>query len=147
AYEAARATIAAFVGAPDDEVVFTKNATEAITLVAYAKSYAVPAGDEFSRFAVQPGHVIVATDTEHDAHLVPWQELCRRTGATLRWFGVTDEGRLDLSNLDDLINERTKLVALIHQSNVLGTVNPVQLIAERAHAVGALVLVDGAQSV
>ena len=84
---------------------------------------------------------------EHHANLVPWQELCRRTGATLRWFGVTDEGRLDLSDLDDLINERTKLVALIHQSNVLGTVNPVQLIAERAHAVGALVLVDGAQSV
>ena len=98
AYEAARATIAAFVGAPADEVVFTKNATEAINLVAYAMSNAVTAGEEFSRFAVKPGDEIVVTEMEHHANLVPWQELCRRTGATLRWFGVTDEGRLDLSN-------------------------------------------------
>ena len=84
---------------------------------------------------------------EHHSDLVPWQLLCQRTGATLRWFSVTPEGRLDLSNLDDLITERTKLVALVHQSNVLGTINPVKLIADRAHAVGALVLADAAQSV
>jgi len=147
AYEAARATIAAFVGAPADEVVFTKNATEAVNLVAYAMSNAATAGEEFARLAVGPGDEVVVTEMEHHANLVPWQELCRRTGATLRWFGLTDEGRLDLSNLDDLVNERTRIVALTHQSNVLGTVNPVRQIAERAHAVGALVLVDGAQSV
>jgi cysteine desulfurase / selenocysteine lyase len=89
----------------------------------------------------------VVTEMEHHSDLVPWQLLCQRTGATLRWFEVTPEGRLDLSTIDELINERTKLVALVHQSNVLGTVNPVRQIADRAHAVGALVLADAAQSV
>ncbi|GLU49471.1 cysteine desulfurase [Nocardiopsis ansamitocini] len=147
AYEAARATIAAFIGAQTDEVVFTKNATEAVNLVAYAMSNAATAGDEFARMVVGPGDEVVVTEMEHHANLVPWQELCRRTGATLRWFGLTDEGRLDLSDLDELVNERTKLVALAHQSNVLGTVNPVATIAARAREVGALVLLDGAQSV
>ncbi|MCD0453728.1 cysteine desulfurase [Actinocorallia sp. API 0066] len=147
AFEAARATIGAFVGAPAGEIVFTKNATEAINLVAYSLSNAATFGPEAARFAVGPGDEIVVTEMEHHANLVPWQELCRRTGATLRWFGLTDDGRLDLSNLDELVGPRTKLVALTQQSNVLGTVNPVPLIAERAHAFGAFVLVDGAQSV
>ncbi|TDQ45950.1 cysteine desulfurase [Actinorugispora endophytica] len=147
AYENARATIAAFVGASAEEVVFTKNATEAVNLVAYAMSNAATAGEEFARLAVGPGDEVVVTEMEHHANLVPWQELCKRTGATLRWFGVTDEGRLDLSDIGDLVNERTRLVALTHQSNVLGTVNPVREIAARAREVGALVLLDGAQSV
>ena len=84
---------------------------------------------------------------EHHANLVPWQELCRRTGATLRWFPVTDDFRLDLSNLDELINPRTKVVAFTHQSNVLGTVNPVQRLVEAAHKVGALTVLDACQSV
>ncbi|WP_017593715.1 cysteine desulfurase [Nocardiopsis potens] len=147
AYEAARATIASFIGAVPGEVVFTKNATEAVNLVAYAMGNAATADEPYRRFAVGPGDEVVVTEMEHHANLVPWQELCRRTGATLRWFGLTEDGRLDLSDLDGLINERTKLVALAHQSNVLGTVNPVREIAERAHRFGALVLLDGAQSV
>ncbi|QQM44566.1 cysteine desulfurase [Streptomyces liliifuscus] len=138
AYENARRTIADFVGADEDEVVFTKNATEGINLVAYGLGNAdrIGAGDR-----------IVVTEMEHHANLVPWQQLAERTGATLDWFGLTDEGRLDLSRIDELLDERTKVVALTHQSNVLGTLNPVRLIADRAHAVGALVVVDGAQSV
>jgi cysteine desulfurase/selenocysteine lyase len=100
------------------------------------------------RFRLGPGDEIVITEMEHHSNIVPWQMLCERTGATLRWFKLTGwDGRLDLSAIGDLINERTKLVALVHQSNVLGTVNPVRQIAEAAHAVGALVLVDAAQSV
>ncbi len=147
AYENARASIARFIGATPAEIVFTKNATEGINLVAYAMSNAATAGPEAERFAVGPGDEVVVSEMEHHANLVPWQELCRRTGATLRWFGITDEGRLDLENLDDLVNERTKIVALTHQSNVLGTVPPVRQIIARAHAVGALVLLDAAQSV
>src|SRR5258708_18362299 len=92
------------------------------------------------RFRLGRGDEIVVTEMEHHSNLVPWQLLCQRTGATLRWFGVTADGRLDLSNIDDLITERTKLVSLVHPSNVLGTVNPVRLIADKAHAVRALVL-------
>lgn len=138
AYESARRTIADFVGADEDEVVFTKNATEGINLVAYGlgNAHRLGAGDR-----------IVVTEMEHHANLVPWQQLAERTGATLDWFGLTDEGRLDLSRIDELLDERTKVVALTHQSNVLGTLNPVRLIADRAHAAGALVVVDGAQSV
>lgn len=146
-YEGARAKVAAFIGASDDEVVFTKNTTEAINLVAYAMSNAATAGPEAERFVVGPGDEIVVTEMEHHGNLVPWQQLAQRTGARLRWFGVTDDGRLDLSDVDDVITERTKLVALVHQSNVLGTINPVDLVARRAHQVGALVVVDAAQSV
>jgi cysteine desulfurase/selenocysteine lyase len=99
------------------------------------------------RFALGPGDEIVITEMEHHSNIVPWQLLCERTGATLRWFRVTPEGRLDTSDIDDLITERTKLVALAHQSNVLGTINPIRELADRAHAAGALVLVDAAQSV
>ncbi|MDP9434782.1 MAG: cysteine desulfurase [Actinomycetota bacterium] len=142
AYEQARATVAAFIGAPDPhEVVFTKNGTEAYNLVAYSFGNA-QAG---SAFALGPGDEVVVTEMEHHSNLVPWQMLCQRTGATLKWFGLTDEGRLDLR--DDVITERTKVVAFVHQSNILGTLNPVHEIVRRARAVGALVLLDAAQSV
>ncbi len=147
AYESARARIAAFVGVEADEVVFVKNATEGINLVAYAMSNSSvgAVGAESERFALGPGDEIVVTDLEHHANLVPWQELCRRTGATLRWFQVGDDGRLDLDS--DPITERTKLLAFAHQSNVLGTVLPVAELVRRARAVGALTLLDACQSV
>ncbi|WP_438304663.1 cysteine desulfurase [Streptomyces sp. HUAS TT11] len=138
AYENARQTVARFIGADDDEVVFTKNTTEGINLVAYALGNDRRLG---------PGDRIVVTEMEHHANLVPWQQLAERTGATLDWFGLTDDGRLDLTRVDELLDERTKVLALAHQSNVLGTINPVRALADRAHAFGALVVVDGAQSV
>ncbi|GAA2167389.1 cysteine desulfurase [Humibacillus xanthopallidus] len=147
-FEVARATVASFVGAPADEVVFTKNATEAINLVAYAFSNASPSEDaKDERFVLRPGDEILVTEMEHHANLVPWQELARRTGATLRWIPAEADGALDLSGLGDLLTERTKVFAVTHVSNVLGTVNPVTELAARAHAVGALVVVDACQSV
>lgn len=145
AYEAARARIAGFVGAGVDEVVFTKNATEGINLVAYAMSNSATAGAEFERFVLRPDDEVVITEMEHHANLVPWQQLCARTGATLRWYSVTEDGRLDLDSLQ--LSERTKLVAFTHQSNVLGTVNPVTELVRRAREVGALTVLDAAQSV
>src|SRR6516164_11604114 len=143
AYEGARIKVAGFIGAADEtEVVFTKNISEGINLVAYSLGNATG-----GRLRLGPGDEIVITEMEHHSNIVPWQLLCQRTGATLRWFGVTPEGRLDTSNIDGLITERTKLVAFAHRSNVLGTINPVRAIADRAHAAGALVLVDAAQSV
>ncbi len=149
AYESARARIAAFVGVTPGEVVFTKNATEGINLVAYALSNSGIAGGAAERFAVGPGDEIVVTEMEHHANLVPWQELCRRTGATLRWYQVTDGGRLDLDSLDLSagISGRTKVVAFTHQSNVMGTVPPVAELVRRAHEVGALTVLDSCQSV
>ena len=146
-YESARARIAAFIGAAADEIVFVKNATEGINLVAYAMSNAATAGADAERFRIGPGDEVVVTEMEHHANLVPWQELCRRTGATLRWFGLTDDGRLDLSDVASVITDRAKVVALTHQSNVLGTVNPLAAVTARAHDVGALVLLDACQSV
>ena len=129
-------------------MVFTKNISEGINLVAYALGNATAGQSGGSgRFRLGPGDEIVITEMEHHSNIVPWQLLCERTGATLRWFGVTDDGQLDLSQAGELINERTRLVALAHQSNVLGTINPVREIADAAHAAGALVLVDAAQSV
>jgi cysteine desulfurase/selenocysteine lyase len=147
AYESARATVAAFIGARPDEVVFTKNATEGINLVAYSLSNAATSGPEAARFVVGPGDSIVVTEMEHHANLVPWQMLAQRTGATLRWLGVTDEGRLDLSDLATVVDSTTRVVAFTHQSNVLGTVNPVEPLVRRAREVGAIVVVDAAQSV
>jgi cysteine desulfurase/selenocysteine lyase len=141
-YEGARAKVAAFLGAGVGEVVFTKNATEAINLVAYAMS-----GHQGSGLQVRPGDEILITEMEHHANLVPWQQLCERTGATLRWLTVTPEGRLDLDHLDSMITERTRIVAVTHQSNVTGTIPPVAEIARAAHEKGALVLADAAQSV
>src|SRR3954452_3368830 len=148
-YEEARRKIGRFIGTDDErEIVFTRNTTEVINLVAYALSNAATAKEpEFRTHAVGQGDEIVVTEMEHHGNLVPWQQLCERTGATLRWLGLTDDGRLDLSDLGTVVNERTKLVAVTHQSNILGTINPVRQIADRAHEVGALVLVDGAQSV
>ncbi|HSS91844.1 MAG TPA: cysteine desulfurase [Streptosporangiaceae bacterium] len=149
AYEGARIKAAQFIGAGDEtEVIFTKNISEGINLVAYSMGNASAGGAGPDRFRLGPGDEIVITEMEHHSNIVPWQLLCERTGATLRWFNVTGwDGQLDLPAAGELINERTKLVALVHQSNVLGTVNPVREIADRAHAVGALVLVDAAQSV
>jgi cysteine desulfurase/selenocysteine lyase len=140
AYEGARMKVAAFIGAASpDEVVFTKNSTESLNLVANVLAWGAR--------GLKPGDEVVITEMEHHSNIVPWQLLCQRTGATLRWFGVTDDGRLDVSNIDELINPRTKVVAFVHVSNILGTLNPVRLIAERAHAVGALVVLDASQSV
>jgi cysteine desulfurase / selenocysteine lyase len=139
AYEQGRADVAAFVGADADELVFTKNATEAINLVAY-----VLGDDRFGR-AVGPGDVIVTTEIEHHANLIPWQELARRTGATLKWYGVSDDGRIDLDSLQ--LDERVKVVAFSHHSNVTGAVAPVSELVARANAVGALTLLDACQSV
>jgi cysteine desulfurase / selenocysteine lyase len=149
AYEGARIKAARFIGAADEtEVIFTKNISEGINLVAYSMGNASAGGSGPARFRLGPGDEIVITEMEHHSNIVPWQLLCERTGATLRWFSVTGwDGQLDLPAAGDLINERTKLVALVHQSNVLGTINPVRQIADAAHAVGALVLVDAAQSV
>ncbi len=151
AYEGARIKIAEFIGTADEtEVIFTKNVSEAINLVAYsignATAGAASAGTAPAGLRLRAGDEIVITEMEHHSNIVPWQLLCERTGARLRWFGVTADGRLDLSGADELINSRTRLVALAHQSNVLGTVNRVTEIAARAHAAGALVLVDAAQS-
>jgi cysteine desulfurase / selenocysteine lyase len=145
AYEGARARIATFVGAQPDEVVFTKNATEGINLVAYALSNCAFVEEAAKRFVLGPGDEVVVTEMEHHANLVPWQELCRRTGATLRWYQVTDAGRLDLDSLE--LSERTKVVAFTHQSNVMGTVPPVAKLVRRAHRVTALTVLDACQSV
>ncbi|TCO48909.1 cysteine desulfurase [Actinocrispum wychmicini] len=147
AYEGAREKIARFVGADAGELVFTKNATEGINLVAYAMSNASVSGPEAQRFLLGPGDEIVITEMEHHANLVPWQQLALRTGATLKWFGITDDGRLDLSDVDTVVTERTKIVAFTHQSNVTGTINPVAPLVARAQQVGALTVLDACQSV
>jgi cysteine desulfurase/selenocysteine lyase len=139
AFEAGRADIAGFVGAAPDQVIFTKNATEALNLVSYAL------GDDRSAHVIGPGDVIVTTELEHHANLIPWQELARRTGATLRWYGVTDDGHLDLDSLE--LDERVKVVSFTHHSNVTGTGAPVAELVARAKAVGALTVLDACQSV
>ena len=140
AYEGARADIARFVGAGVDELVFTKNATEALNLVAFA------CGDErFGEYALGPGDEVVVSEIEHHANLVPWQEVCRRTGATLRWYGLTDDGRVDLDSL--ALTDAVKVVAVTHQSNVTGAVTDVARVVEAARKVGALVVLDACQSV
>ncbi|MGA8116837.1 MAG: cysteine desulfurase [Actinocatenispora sp.] len=145
-YEGARAKIASFIGAGrPGEVVFTKNSSEAMNLVAYAFGHA--GADVDPRFRLGPGDEVVISEMEHHSNIVPWQLLCQRTGATLRWFGITDEGRLDTSRLEELVNERTKIVSYVLQSNLLGTVNPTSAIVERAHQVGALVMLDASQAV
>ena len=146
AFEDARDKVAAFIHAPSrDEVLFTKNASEALNLVANTLAWA--RGDWSSGVgSVGAGDEVVITEMEHHSNIVPWQLLTERTGATLRWFGLTDDGRLDLSNIDDLITERTKVVSLTWVSNMLGTINPVEDIARRAHEVGAIVVVDASQA-
>lgn len=139
AYEQGRADVAAFVGADPDELVFTRNATEALNLASY-----VLGDNRFGR-AVGEGDVIVTTELEHHANIVPWQELARRSGATLRWYGVTDDGRIDLDSLE--LDERVKVVAFSHHSNVTGAMAPVAELVGRAHAVGAVTVLDACQSV
>jgi cysteine desulfurase / selenocysteine lyase len=139
AYEQGRSDLAAFVGAEPDELVFTKNATESLNLVSYVL------GDNRFDGAVGPGDVIVVTELEHHANLVPWQELARRTGATLRWYGVSDDGRIDLDSLQ--LDDNVKIVAFSHHSNVTGAVAPVAELVDRAKAVGALTVLDACQSV
>ncbi|QCU78847.1 cysteine desulfurase [Citricoccus sp. SGAir0253] len=148
-FEDARATVARFVGAAEDEVVWTSNATEALNLVAYSFSNASAGrgGEAARRFRLGPGDELVVTEQEHHANLIPWQELAARTGATLRYIPVTDSGALDLEAAGEVITERTRLVAFTHVSNVLGLVNPVAELTARAHAVGALVVLDACQSV
>jgi cysteine desulfurase / selenocysteine lyase len=142
AFEGARDKVAAFLHAPSrDEVIFVKNASEALNLVANTLAWAT------GPLAIGEGDEVVLTEMEHHSNIVPWQLLTQRTGAALRWIGLTDEGRLDLSGLDSLITERTKVVALTWVSNMLGTINPIAEITRRAHAVGAVVVVDGAQAV
>lgn len=143
AYEGARLKVANFLGANEEEIVFTKSATESLNLIAYAMGNA-QAG---SSFALTSNNRIVVTEMEHHANLIPWQQLAGRTGAELKWFEVTPEGRLDLSNINSVISEGTKVVALTHQSNVLGTINPLEAIVKRAHEVGAVVVLDACQSI
>ena len=138
AFERARGKLARFIGARSQrEIVFVRNTTEAINLVAYSWGGA----------NLRPGDRILLTLMEHHSNIVPWQMLAQRTGAKLDYIGLDGDGRLVLEELDSKLTEQTKLVAITHQSNVLGTINPVSMITQRAHAVGALVLVDGAQSV
>ncbi|MGH3349882.1 MAG: cysteine desulfurase [Nocardioides sp.] len=134
AFEGARDTVARFLGAPErDEVIFTKNASEGLNLVANT----VPLAE---------GDVVVTTEMEHHSNIVPWQLATQRAGASLKWFGLTDDGELDLSNIDELITPATKIVTLTWVSNMLGTINPVAEIARKAHEVGALVVIDAAQA-
>jgi cysteine desulfurase/selenocysteine lyase len=142
-FEASRQTVANFLGAKSEEIVFTKSATESLNLLAYAFSNAEPG----SNFAIGPEHSIVVSEMEHHANLIPWQQLAKRSGAELKWFGVTSDGRLDESNIDSLITTKTKIVAITQQSNVLGTINNLEMIIKKAHEVGAIVIVDACQSV
>jgi cysteine desulfurase/selenocysteine lyase len=143
AYEGARAIVAEFLGAQDNEIIFTKSATESINAVAYAMGNAEPG----NRFALTASDSIVVTEMEHHANLIPWQQLAKRTGAQLKWFKVNQDSRLDLSNIDQVITANTKVVAITHQSNVLGTIIPLEAIVKRAHEVGAVVVLDACQSV
>ena len=135
-FENARSIVAEFIGADPDEVVFTKSATESINLVAYALTEKIKSGDR-----------IVVSEMEHHANLIPWQQLAKRTGAELAWFAVTPDGRLDLGSIDQVISSNTAIVAITHQSNVLGTITPIDQIVKRAESVGAKVLLDACQSV
>ena len=143
AYEGARERVAAFVGAEPEGLVWTRNATEGINILASAMSD--PLNDGPHR--LRPGDEVVVTEMEHHANLVPWQRACERSGARLRWIGLDDAGRLDLTDLDAVVTDRTKVLAFTHVSNVLGTVNPVARLVERAHQVGALTVLDACQSV
>jgi cysteine desulfurase/selenocysteine lyase len=143
AIESAREVVANFLGGAVDEIVFTKHSTEALNLLAYSIGNS-PVGN---RFHLKPGDEIVVSEMEHHANLIPWQQLAKRTGAILKWFEVTPDGRLDLSSIERVISSRTKIVALTHQSNVLGTINPLTDLVKRTHEVGAIFILDACQSV
>ncbi|MBM7825338.1 cysteine desulfurase/selenocysteine lyase [Arcanobacterium pluranimalium] len=147
--EDARSAVAQFVGVRPEEIVWTKNSTESLNLLAYAFDNVTRgrgSKKSFERFAIEPHHNIVVTRAEHHANLIPWQELCIRTGAQLRWLDLDDDGRLDLATAD-VIDDNTRVVAFAHASNVTGAIAPVAQLVERAHAMGALVVLDACQSV
>ncbi|MDY7527457.1 MULTISPECIES: SufS family cysteine desulfurase [Cryobacterium] len=148
-FESARETVAAFIGAQPDELVWTSNATEGVNLVAYAISNASLGlgGPDAARFRIGAGDEIVVTEMEHHANLIPWQQLALRTGATLRFIPVLDDGTLDLAAAATIVGPRTRLLAFTHASNVVGTINPVAELVELAHRFGALVLLDACQTV
>jgi cysteine desulfurase/selenocysteine lyase len=143
ALESARSVVAEFLGGSVDEIVFTKHSTEALNLLAYSIGNS-PSGNIFH---LKAGDEIVVSEMEHHANLIPWQQLAKRTGAVLKWFEVNPDGRLDLSNIEGVITQRTKIVALTHQSNVLGTINPLAELVKRSHDVGAIFILDACQSV
>ena len=147
-FEDARASVARFIGADDDEIVWTSNATEALNLVAYSLSNASigRGGAAAEPLRLRAGDEVVTTEMEHHANLIPWQELAARTGATLRVIPLDDDGALSLDTLAEHITDRAKLVAVTHVSNVLGVINPVEQVIARAHEVGALVMLDACQS-
>lgn len=147
-FESSRERVAAFIGTRPDELVWTSNATEAINLVAYSIGNASlgRGGDAAASLRIGPGDELLTTELEHHANLIPWQELAARTGATLRVLPIDDAGALRLDLLDEFLTERTRLFAFTHVSNVLGTIHPVAFLTERAHAVGALVVLDACQS-
>lgn len=148
AFEAGRSAMAGFVGAAEEEIVWTKNATESLNVVSYgfANASAGLGGPEAERFRVGPGDSIVVTEMEHHANLVPWQQLALRTGAELRWLPLTDEGHLDLTDLAAVVDASTRVLAFTHVSNVLGTVNDVPRLVARAREVGAFTVLDACQS-
>ncbi|MFT4213089.1 MAG: SufS family cysteine desulfurase [Microbacterium sp.] len=147
-FEDARRTVAGFVGADEETLVWTHGATEGLNLVAYAIGNATAGrgGAASAGLALRPGDEIVVTEAEHHANLIPWQELAARTGAVLRHIPVHDDGTLDLDAAAHLVGERTRVLAFPHVSNVLGIVNPVAELAELAHGVGALAVLDACQS-
>lgn len=147
-FESARASVAHFLGTDENEVVWTSNATAAINLVAYAFSNASSGrgGPEADPFRLRAGDEIVVTEMEHHANLIPWQELAARTGTTLRYIGMNDDGRLRMDQASQVIGERTRIVAFTHVSNVLGSINPVAELVALARAVGAFVVLDACQS-
>jgi len=140
AYEFARANVAQFIGSSSEELIFTKSATESLNVLAYSL------GNSESGISIKSGDEIVVTEVEHHANLIPWQQLAKRTGAKLRWLQVLPDGRLDSSNIDQVITNKCRVVAITHQSNVLGTILPVSKISTAARAVGALVVLDACQS-
>jgi len=142
AYESARQKVTDFIGAKLEETIFTKSATESLNAIAYSFGNSTKG----SKFHLEAGDEIVVTEMEHHANLIPWQQLARRTGAKLRWLSVNPDGRLDLTNIDEIINKKTKIVAITHQSNVLGTIPPIKLIVEKSKSVGAITVLDACQS-
>ena len=147
-FEDARATVARFVGAQEDEIVWTSNATEALNLIAYAIGNATAGrgGAAAQRFRLAPGDEILVTEMEHHANLIPWQELAARTGAVLRYIPISPDGTLQMEEAARLVTSHTRILAFTHVSNVLGVVNPVQQLVALAHSVGALTVLDACQS-
>ena len=141
AYEGARANLAKFIGAQTDEVIFTKSATESLNFLAYSF------GNKNSKICLKAGDEIVVSEMEHHANLIPWQQLAERIGAKLTWLPITSDGRLDLSKISQVITGKTKIVAITHQSNVFGTIVPIDQIVKAARSAGAFIILDACQSV